>query len=116
MGSKQKLTKQRQIEYLEHVFAQRKTLLAEKGVDASRISKDSVIKHLQAEIARTVKAVAAITARDKIIEKARQQKQERIAQKKAAAAQGKTKKAKTPPPEEKKKEQKKKKSKKSDAQ
>ena len=110
MGSNKKQTRLLQKEKFEQLLAERKTLLLGKGVDGQKLKKDKVVRHLQAEINKTVKAIAAIDARDKLIEKARIQKQKNAEKKKEAKLKPKKKKA-EPEPEEKAKGKKKKKKK-----
>ncbi len=75
MGSKQKQTRKLQKEKFERLLAERNAWLAEKGIEKKKITKDKILKHLQAKINETVRALAAINAREKVIEKAKIQKQ-----------------------------------------
>ncbi len=110
MGSNKKQTRLLQKENFEQLLAERKTLLLGKGVDRQKLKKDKVARHLQAEINKTVKAIAAIDAREKVIEKARIQKQKNAEKKKEAKL--KPKKIKAEPEQEEKAKGKKKKKKK----
>ena len=110
MGSKQKQTRQLQKERFEQQLAKRIALLLEKGIERQKIAKDKVIKHLQAEINRTVKAIDSISAREKLIEKAKIQKQKNAEKAKAGKSKSKKQKAESAPEKKDKKEKKKKKS------
>ena len=77
MGSKQKETKERQQQEFKQQLAARKILLLEKGLQQKDIKNDKVIQHLQAELKRTSRAVAAINTTLKLREKAKYQKLER---------------------------------------
>jgi len=109
MGSKQKQTRQLQKERFEQLLAKRTALLLEKGIEMQKIAKDKVIKHLQAEINRTVKAIDSISTREKLIEKAKIQKQKNAEKVKADKSKPKKKKAESAPEGKDKKEKKKKK-------
>ncbi|MCX5896194.1 MAG: hypothetical protein NTZ51_10245 [Proteobacteria bacterium] len=85
MASNVKQTREAQKEKFLKLLAQRKAQLLAQGVAKEKIVKDNVAKHLRAEIKRTSQAIASITARQQVIEKAKVQKQERAAQ---AAAEG----------------------------
>ena len=81
MGSKQRLTKERQQkEFIQQLDA-RKTLLLEKGLEQKNIGNDKVIQHLQAELKRTRRAITTINTTLKLREKAKHQKLERERQK-----------------------------------
>jgi hypothetical protein len=110
MGSKQKQTRQLQKERFEQLLAKRNALLVEKGIEKQKIAKDKGVKHLQAEINRTVRAIDAINAREKVIEKARLQKQKNAEKVKADKPKSKKQKAESAPEKKDKKEKKKKKS------
>ena len=84
MGSNQKQTRQLQKEQFEQQIEKRRALLAEKGIDARKTKKDKVICHMQAELKRTVEALKSIENQEKIIEKAKVQKQANAEQKKVA--------------------------------
>ena len=75
MGSNKKQTRLLQKAKFEKLLAERKALLLEKGVIESKLKKDKVVKHLQAELNRAVSAIASIDAREKVIEKAKIKKQ-----------------------------------------
>ena len=77
MGSKQKQTKQRQQQAFKQQIAARKKLLLENGLEQKNIKNDKVIQHLEAELRRTTRAIAAITATARLREKARYRKEER---------------------------------------
>ena len=77
MGSKQKQTKERQQQEFTQQLSARKTLLLEKGLEQKHIVNDKVIQHLQAELKRTRRAIAAINTTLKLREKAKYQKLER---------------------------------------
>ena len=94
MGSNQKATRQRQKETLEQKLAGRKAALAEKGIAGQEIRKDPLVKSIQADIKRTIQAIASIDSRNRIIEKAKATKQQNAANK---AASPKSKKQKTEP-------------------
>jgi hypothetical protein len=85
MGSKQKQTKERQQQEFIQQLAARKTLLLEKGLEQKSIANDKVIRHLQAELKRTRRAIATINTGLKLREKAKYQKLER---EKQIAAEG----------------------------
>lgn len=106
MGSQHKQTKQRQKQTLSRMLAARKALLAGQGLEGSGILKDDIVRHLQAEISRAERSLAAIASRERIVAEAQQQKQQKAALKKDAAAHGKEKPAAAPPekPKKKKKE------------
>lgn len=109
MGSNQKQTRQLQKEEFERLLAARKALLLEKGIEKQDLKKDSVVKHFQAQLQRTARAIASIHTTEKKVEQARFQKQERA--KKMAAGKPKAKRQKPAPPPDKgqqKKEKKKK--------
>ena len=110
MGSKQKQTRQLQKERFEQLLARRNALLVERGIEKQKIAKDRVVKHLQAEINRTVRAIASINAREKVIEKAKIQKQKNAEKVKAGKSKSKKQKAESAPEKKDKKEKKKKKS------
>ncbi len=77
MGSKQKQTKERQQQEFKEQLAARKTLLLAKGLEPKNLENDKVIRHLQAELKRTRRAIATINTTLKLREKARYQKLER---------------------------------------
>ena len=77
MGSKQKQTKQRQQQEFKQQIAARKGLLLKNGLEQKDIENNKVIQHLQAELRRTTRAIAAITATARLREKAKYQKEER---------------------------------------
>ena len=77
MGSKQKQTKERQQQEFIQQLAARKTLLLEKGLEKTSIANDKVIRHLQAELKRTRRAIATINTGLKLREEAKYQKLER---------------------------------------
>lgn len=77
MGSKQKQTKERQQQELIQQMVARKILLQEKGLEQKNIENDKVIGHLQAELKRTRRAIAAINTTLKLREKAKHQRLER---------------------------------------
>ena len=77
MGSKQKQTKERQQQEFIEQLAARKTSLLEKGLEKKNIANDKVIRHLQAELKRTRRAIETINTGLKLREKARHQKLER---------------------------------------
>jgi hypothetical protein len=105
MGSGQKETRQQQTEQFVQLKANRRSFLLEKGVAKKELKKDKMLNSLQAQIKRSMRAVDAINAREKVIEKAKQQ----IIEKKASA-KPKQKKQKAEPAPPKKGESKKKKS------
>lgn len=109
MGSKQKQTRQLQKEKFEQLLVKRKASLVEKGIEKQKITKDKVVAHLQAEINRTVRAIASINAREKIIEQAKLKKQQNAEKKKADKTKPKKRKAEPAPAKKDKKEKKKKK-------
>jgi len=109
MGSRQKQTRELQKERLEKQLAKRKALLVEKGVNAQKIAKDKGVEHLQAEINKTVRALDAINAREKVLEKAKLQKQQNAEKAKTEKPKSKKKKAEAVPGKKDKKEKKKKK-------
>jgi len=82
----------------------------EKGIEKQKIAKDKVIEHLQAEINRTVRAIVYINAREKVIEKAKLQKQKNAEKVKTDKPKSKKQKAESAPEKKDKKENKKKKS------
>ena len=110
MGSKQKQTRQLQKERFEQLLARRNALLVERGIEKQKIAKDKVVKHLQAEINRTARAIASINAREKVIEKAKLQKQKNAEKVKAGKPKSKKQKAESAPEKKDKKEKKKNKS------
>ena len=107
MGSNQKQTRQLQKEHFEQQIEKRRALLAEKGIDARETKKDKVICHMQAELKRTVEALKSIENQEKIIEKAKVQKQANAEQKRAAEPKKKKKEAAAPAETGKKKKEKK---------
>lgn len=93
MGSKQKQTRQLQLEHFKQLIANRKALLTEKGIEENYIQNDKVIKHFQAGLERTLRAITSITSRERLMENVKLQKQKR-AEKMVAATEktkGKTK-------------------------
>ena len=110
MGSKQKQTRQLQKERFERQLAERNALLVERGIEKQKIAKDKVIKHLQAEINKTVRAIASINAREKVIKKVKLQKQKNAEKVKAEKLKSKKQKAESAPEKKDKKEKKKNKS------
>lgn len=110
MGSKQKQTRQLQKERFERLLAERNALLVERGIEKQKIAKDKVIEHLQAEINKTVRAIASINAREKVIEKVKLQKQKNAEKVKADKPKSKKQKAESAPEKKDKKEKKKNKS------
>jgi hypothetical protein len=110
MGSKQKQTRQLQKEKFELLLTRRKALLEEKGIEKQKIIKDKVVEHLQAEINKTVRAIASINAREKVIEKLKLQKQKHAEKVKEDKPKSKKQKAESTPEKKDKKEKKKKKS------
>ncbi|MBW2222134.1 MAG: hypothetical protein KAR43_05670 [Deltaproteobacteria bacterium] len=110
MGSNKKQTRLLQKAKFEKLLAERKALLLGKGVIESKLKKDKVVKHLQAELNRAVSAIASIDAREKVIEKAKIKKQKN-AEEKAVKPKSKKKKAETEPAEKGKGKEKKKKKK-----
>ena len=107
MGSNQKQTRQLQKEQFEQRIEKRRALLAKKGIDARKTKKDKVICHMQAELKRTVEALKSIENQEKIIEKAKVQKQANAEQKRAAEPKKKKKEAAAPAETGKKKKEKK---------
>ena len=110
MGSKQKQTRQLQKERFEQLLAKRNALLVERSIETQKIAKDRIIKHLQAEINRTVRAIDSINAREKVIEKSKLQRQRNSEKVKAEKSKSKMQKAESAPEKKDKKEKKKKKS------
>jgi hypothetical protein len=110
MGSKQKETRQLQKKKFERLIAERNALLAEKGIEKKKIAKDKILKHLRAKLNETVKALAAINAQEKVIEKARLQKQENAAKVKVKKPKSKKQESKPDPKAKDKKDKKQKKS------
>ena len=74
MGSQNATTRQLQKTNFEQLIARRKDLLRSKGIDEDHLKKDAVIKHLQAGLERTARAIASITARERIISNVKIQK------------------------------------------
>ena len=89
MGSKQKQTKERQQQEFKQQLAARKILLLEKGLEQKDIKNDKVIQHLQAELKRTSRAIAAINTTLKLREKAKYQKLERAREMAAEGSESK---------------------------
>ena len=110
MGSNKKQTRLLQKAKFESLLAERKALLLEKGVDENKLKKDKAVKHLQAELNRTVSAIASIDARENVIEKAKIKKQKN-AEEKASKPKTKKKKSEAEPAEKGKGKEKKKKKK-----
>jgi len=106
MGSKQKQTKERQQQEFIEQLAARKTLLLEKGLEQKGIENDRVIRHLQAELKRTRRAIAAINTTVKLREKAKQQKLERARQMASEGPESKKRKKKSAEPGKAKKKKK----------
>jgi len=67
MGSQNAKTRELQKSHFQQLIAQRQDLLRSRGVDDEHLKKDSIIKHLQAGLDRTARAIASITARERII-------------------------------------------------
>lgn len=108
MGSNKKETRLLQKAKFETLLAERKALLLEKGVHENKLKKDKAVKHLQAELNRTVRAIVSIEAREKVIQEATIKKQ-RHAEEKAVKPKSKKKEAETQPVEKDKEKKKKKK-------
>ena len=103
MGSKQKQTKERQQQEFTQQLAARKTLLLEKGLKQKNVVNDKVIQHLQAELKRTRRAIAAINTTLELREKARYQKLERETKKASEGPERKERKRRPADPEKAKK-------------
>ncbi len=112
MGVQDKETRQHQKEEFEQLLAARTALLQEKGLDEAAIKKDKVIKQIEADIARTKKAIKSIEAKKIIIEAAHKKKEENAQKKKEAKLQSKSKKGAKASPKDAKKTKKDKKAKK----
>lgn len=108
MGSKHKQTRQLQKDRLEQLLAKRKSSLLEKGIEKQKLTKDKVAEHLQAKINETARAIAAINAREKLLEKAKIKKQQNAEKMKADKSKSKKQKAESAPAEKDKKKEKKK--------
>jgi hypothetical protein len=106
MGSKQKQTKERQQQEFIEQLAARKTLLLEKGLEQKSIENDRVMRHLQAELKRTRRAISTINTTVKLREKAKQQKLERERQKASEGPESKKRKKKSSEPGKAKKKKK----------
>ncbi len=91
MGSNQKETRLRQREEYQQMIKQRRSILTQRGTEGSDIKKDKVLKHFQAELRRTQKAIASIDEREQVVAKAAQKKQQRAEEKKQAGAKKKAK-------------------------
>jgi len=74
MGSQSEKTRQLQKIHFQQLIAKRQDLLRSKGVDEEHLKKDAIIKHLQAGFERTARAIASITARERIISNVKTQK------------------------------------------
>jgi paraquat-inducible protein B len=106
MGSKQKQTKERQQQEFTQQLAARKTLLLEKGLKQKTIVNDKVIKHLQAELKRTRRAIATIDTTLELREKAKYRKLERERKKASEGLESKEQKEISADPEKAKKNRK----------
>lgn len=111
MGSNKKETRLLQKAKFEELLKERKAFLLAKGVHEKKLQKDKVVKHLQAELNRTVSAIVSIEAREKVIKEAATKKQ-RHAEEKAVKPKSKKKEAETESVEKDKGKKKKKKEKK----
>ena len=114
MGSNAKQTRQRQKELLAQKLAARKAELTKRGVDEKKQQKDKVLLHIQADYRRSIRALASIAAKEKVIDGVKIQKQEKAAKKAAEGPKHKKKKEAAPAPEKEKKDKKAKKAEKAE--
>lgn len=91
MGSNRKDIRESQKQKFEAQLAARKELLVQQGLTDAQQKKDKVLKHLQAEVKRSTKAVASIEKLRAVVEGAHQKKVDAAAK---AAAEGPKKKKK----------------------
>lgn len=99
MPSESKQARERQKEYYQGAVRKRRDLLVERGVDKDRIPKDPHLKHLQAELRKTVKRLGTLKALEK--------KKEEMALRKQRKLEAKTEEQPAESPKQSKKEQKK---------
>jgi hypothetical protein len=89
MGSNQKETRLRQKEEYQQMIKKRRSLLTEKGIENDDIKKDKVLKHFQAELRRTQKAIQSIDAREKVVARAAEKSRQHAEEKKQPGAKKK---------------------------
>lgn len=77
MGSQQKQTQLNRKELYERKLAERISFLTEKGVDASKIDKDTIVKKLRADIRAAAGRLNAIAAKEKRTEENARDKEEK---------------------------------------
>ncbi len=99
MPSESKQARETQKQSYQGAIETRRSLLAERGVDKARVSKDPHLKHLQAKLRKTTKRLAALAALEK--------KREEMALRKQQKLEAKTEENPADSPEEGKKKQKK---------
>ena len=107
MASKSNETRMKQKATLEAKLQKRLALLAEKGLDEKKISRDVLVKQLKAELKKTAVRLRAIASHVKRTADLDAMKAERLAKPKEEAPKAK-KAAPEPPPEAKPKKKKKK--------
>ncbi len=96
MASSLKQTRVRQKQRLLNQLAKRKAALIAAGADEEKIRKDTVVKHLLAQIKRTSRAIAAVEVRQKIMNAVAVQKREQAAQAAEQLPKGKKEKQRIP--------------------
>jgi hypothetical protein len=84
MGSKHLLTKESQRVRFSEEAESRVTLLTEKGLDAKKIARDSILKRLKARIKQVKAAVTRITFLEEQKQKLLERKEQRKAEAEAA--------------------------------
>ena len=107
MTSKNKDTRAAQIEKYQGQLEKKKAGLEKDGLKAEEVNKDKTVKHLKAEIRRTINAIAFIENREKTLQESKKAKADK-ASKPASDKKGKNSKKEEPIEEKSKKSKKKK--------
>lgn len=112
MASKEKATRLEQRIYWEEKLNQRLSLLADKGAESEKISKDTTVKQLRAKVRETDKRLRVIEGKEKKLEEMAKIKAEKLATpKKEKGGKGKISEEKSADSKRQKKKKKKKESK-----